>query len=115
MVEADRSDPIAVGVLLLALHLQRCSCKGGKAVVSTGAEEGDQKSERTIPDFDRLVPGSGHDSLPVGREGHGGDVAAVRVALLALQLQCACVGGRSKSVWAQEGPFLAVTHQNPRL
>ena len=43
-----------------------------------------------IPNFEGLVVGTRNDRLPVGREGHGADLAAVGVRLLALQSQ----GGR---------------------
>ena len=59
----------------------------------------------SVPDFERSVVRTGHNRLSVGREGHGADPVAVCAALLALQLQRVCVGGRSKSVLTGSGRF----------
>ena len=51
-----------------------------------------------IPDFDRVVIGSGHDLAPIRRELDGGYWFAVGVGILANQLQCGCVGRQEASV-----------------
>eukprot|EP00962_Isochrysis_galbana_P020830 scaffold6111_cov107-Isochrysis_galbana.AAC.10 len=56
-----------------------------------------------VPDFDRLVPRSGHDLGPVWRKGDRGDTMAVSVDLLALELECACMGRQEGSDLAEEG------------
>ena len=58
-----------------------------------------------IPDFDRLVVRSGHDLRPVRGKRHRRDVVAVRVRLLAQQLQLACQTSQQASVLAEEGRF----------
>eukprot|EP00962_Isochrysis_galbana_P053006 scaffold24473_cov126-Isochrysis_galbana.AAC.2 len=56
-----------------------------------------------VPDFDRLVPRSGHDLGPVRGKRHRGDNFAVGVDLLALELECACVRRQEGSDSAEEG------------
>jgi hypothetical protein len=63
-------------------------------------------SQRTrFPDFDRLVPRSRHNLGPVWGKRHRHDVAAVRVRLLAQQLQFICQASQQASVLAKEGRF----------
>ena len=58
-----------------------------------------------IPDFDRLVVRSGHDLGPVRGKRHRHDLAAVRVHLLAKQLQFIWQASQQSSVLAKEGRF----------
>ena len=72
------------------------------------ARRGDLRPKRTrIPDFDRLVKGSGHNFASIGREVDRVDAVAVRVALLALQFQCGCRRQAGESVDRREGRFPA--------
>ena len=52
--------------------------------------QGYQSRGTCIPDFDRLVVRARDDLGSVVVEGDGGDVAAVRVRLLRLELQGSC-------------------------
>jgi hypothetical protein len=56
-----------------------------------------------IPDFDRLVVRSGDDLGPVRGKRDRVDVVAVRIRLLAHQLQLACQTSQQASVLAKEG------------
>jgi hypothetical protein len=61
-----------------------------------------------IPDFDRPdgeVARSGHNLGPIRGKRHRLDLAAVRVRLLAQQLQFACQTSQQASVLAKEGRF----------
>ena len=51
-----------------------------------------------IPDFEGAVKGTRNDRLSVWRKGHGEDCTAVRVRLLALELQCDCARWQELSV-----------------
>jgi hypothetical protein len=64
-------------------------------------------SRRTrIPDFDHLVIRSGDNLGPIRGERHRLDGVAVRVRLLAQQLQCACQTSQQQgSIWDKEGRF----------
>ncbi|KOO25981.1 hypothetical protein Ctob_000249 [Chrysochromulina tobinii] len=75
------------------------------------------RARRTrIPDFDRLVERSRHNLGPVRGKRHRQDVAAVRVRLLAQQLQCACQTSQQASGLAtRRGDFEGSAHPNPRL
>ena len=53
-----------------------------------------------IPDFEGAVVRTRNDRLSVWRKGHGVDVTAVRVRLLALELQRGCAARRGRSVHA---------------
>jgi hypothetical protein len=55
-----------------------------------------------IPDFDRPAIACGHDLGAIGRKCHRVDKAAVRVDLLAQQLQVACQRSQQASVLAKE-------------
>ncbi len=72
-----------------------------------------------FPDFDRLVVRSRHDLGPVRGKRHRPDVAAVaavRIRLLAQQVQFVCQTSRQASVLAKEGRvFELAAHLNPRL
>ena len=98
----DRHDKVAVGIRLLAQHLQ-FDCQTSKASVSAkeGRFEGLRRTR--IPDFDRLVPRSGHDLGPVRGKRHRVDAIAVGVRLLAQQLQFVCQASQQASVLAKEG------------
>jgi hypothetical protein len=58
-----------------------------------------------IPDFDRLVARSGYNLGPVRGKRNRLDLVAVRVQLLAQQLQFACQTSQQSSVLAKEGRF----------
>ena len=58
-----------------------------------------------IPNFDRLVEGSGHNLAPIGRELDGGDAFAVGVGLLSHEIQGTCQRSEEASVLARERRF----------
>ena len=61
------------------------------------------KGRTRIPDFDRLFARSRHNHFPVRGKRDRRDDAAVRVRLLAQQLQFACQTSQQASVLAKEG------------
>ena len=66
-------------------------------------------SRRTrIPDFDRPVITCGHDLGAIGRKRHQVDRAAVRVSLLAQQLQFACKRSSRRQFWPRRSDLRAL-------
>ena len=70
---------------------------------------------RIPANFDRLVIGTGHDRLAVGRKGHRADPTAVRVLFLRHKTQCGCEGQGQSVLLAMGWSIWAVSHPNPTL